>query len=79
MKKTKDQHLLPGAVSDVVEKLLSREKIPESVRTSYLMRVEAIVDYCSAALDEHDKHGAKPGRATEAQWARAFKKSEETR
>jgi len=43
------------------------------------MRVEAIVDYCSAALDEHDKHGAKPGRATEAQWARAFKKSEETR
>lgn len=47
-------HLLPVNVIDLVEKLNGRD-ISENEMTNYVMRIEAIRDYCTASLNTHSR------------------------
>lgn len=48
----KNMHLLPVNVIDLVEKL-NRQDISENEMTNYVMRIEAIRDYCAVSLSTY--------------------------
>jgi hypothetical protein len=50
----KNLHLIPINVIDIVEKL-NAQGIRESERNNYLLRLEAIRDYCEDAINKNNK------------------------
>ena len=67
MKKFKNEHLLPVAVIDIVEKL-NQPNIRENERMSYVLRLETIRDFCDFALrkdnDKKQKEYASSWKST---------------
>lgn len=49
MMKMKNLHLIPVNIVDLVEKL-NDNTVRENERNNYVLRIEAIRDYCAAAL-----------------------------
>lgn len=47
----KNEHLIPINVIDIVEKL-NKEGVRENEKLNYLMRLEAIKDYCIQAINK---------------------------
>lgn len=58
MTKFKNEHLLPVSIIDLVEKL-NQTKLRENERMNYVLRLEAIRDYCDAALRKSDQDSKK--------------------
>jgi len=54
MKKFKNEHLLPVNIVDLVEKL-NQQGIRENERMNYVLRLEAIRDYCDAAIRKSEQ------------------------
>lgn len=50
----KNEHLIPANVLDIVEKI-SSQTVHENERLNYIARLEAIRDYCNAAVIKHNK------------------------
>lgn len=48
----KNEHFLPVSIIDLVEKF-ENKTISEHERVNYQMRVEAVVEYCTEALNKH--------------------------
>jgi hypothetical protein len=48
----KNQHLIPPSVLDIVEKL-SSSTAHTNEKLNYIMRLEAIRDYCVMNIDKH--------------------------
>jgi hypothetical protein len=50
----KNEHLIPVNVIDIVNKL-SDSSVRENELNNYVMRLEAIRDYCSMSLNTHSR------------------------
>jgi hypothetical protein len=48
-----NQHLIPPSVTDIVEKL-SSSTAHTNEKLNYIMRLEAIRDYCAMNIDKHN-------------------------
>jgi len=58
----KNLHLIPINVIDIVEKL-NTPGIREMERSNYILRLEAIRDYCDTAINKNNQKNIKTPRA----------------
>lgn len=53
----KNEHLIPPIVMDIVEKFNSPH-VRENEKMNYIIRLEAIRDYCSTVINKHNAQRA---------------------
>jgi hypothetical protein len=61
----KNEHLIPPIVLDIAEKFNS-PSVRENEKMNYILRLEAIRDYCSVVINKHNsnKPVTKPNTRT---------------
>jgi hypothetical protein len=58
MNNDNNMHLVPPSVIDIVEKINSSTAHPNE-KMNYLMRLEAIRDYCMSSINKHNTNVQK--------------------